>query len=36
LEQRRRPTAKFQDDFALTHAVAIKLQHPLKAALIDA
>jgi hypothetical protein len=35
LEQRRRPTAKFQNDFALYHAVAIKLKHPLKATLID-
>jgi hypothetical protein len=31
----RRPTAKFQNDFAVYHAVAIKLKHPLKAALID-
>jgi hypothetical protein len=27
---------KFQNDLALTHAVSIKLKHPLKAALIDA
>jgi hypothetical protein len=35
LEQRRRPTAKFQNDVALYHAVAMKLKHPHKAALID-
>jgi len=35
LEPRRRPTAKFQNGFALYHAVAMKLKHPLKAALID-
>jgi hypothetical protein len=35
LEPRRRPTAKFQNDFALYHAVAIKLKHPLNGALID-
>jgi len=35
LEQRRRPTAKLQNDFALYHPVAMKLKHPPKAALID-
>jgi len=35
LEQRRRPTAKFQNDFTLYHAVAMKLKHLLKVALID-
>ena len=30
LEQRRRPTVKFQSNFALSHVVAMRLKHPSK------
>ena len=35
LEQRRRPTVKFQSHFALSHVVAIRLDIPFEAPLID-
>ena len=35
LEQRRRPTVKFQSDFALSHVVATRFKHFLEALLSD-
>jgi hypothetical protein len=35
LEQRRRPTVKFQSDFALSQVVAVRFKHSLEAPLSD-